>query len=118
MPRLHTVTNMPKYVRAMPKYALICQNKKCSKISRVLNMPDAVAYIIYLSIFRTLTYPEPVAYSELFQRFQLFVSFRILYNPSIFRICGIFRALSNISDGAFLRKQLTAFSRILTIPLI
>ena len=118
MPRLHTVTNMPKYVRAMPKYALICQNKKCSKISRVLNMPYAVAYIIYLSIFRTLTYPETVACSEPIQRFNLSVSFRILCNPSIFRIWGIFRTLSNIYDGAFLRKYLTAFSWVLNIPLI
>ena len=55
---------MPKYVRAMPKYALICQNKNCSKISSVLNMPDAVAYVTYLSIFRTLLYPEAVACSE------------------------------------------------------
>ena len=93
MPGLHTVTNMLKYVRAMPKYALICENKKCSKISRVLNMPDTVTYIIYLSIFRTLTYTEPVACSEPFQRFQLFLSFRILCNTSIFR------TLSNIFDG-------------------
>ena len=61
MSRLHTVTNMPKFVRVIPKYALLRQNKKCSKIFRVLNMPVAVAYIVYLSIFRTLTYPEPVA---------------------------------------------------------
>ena len=88
MPRIHTVTNMPKYVRAMPKYALICQNKKCSKICRVLNMPDAVVYIIYLSIFRTLTYSESAACSEPFQRFQLSVSFRILCNPSIFRFAA------------------------------
>ena len=34
-------------------------------------MPDAVAYIVYLSIFRTLTYPEPKACSEPFQRFTI-----------------------------------------------
>ena len=34
-------------------------------------MPDAVAYIIYLRIFGTLTYPEPEAYSEPFQRFTI-----------------------------------------------
>ena len=34
-------------------------------------MPDAVAYIEYLSMFRTLTYPEPEAYSEPFQRFTI-----------------------------------------------
>ena len=91
---------------------------KVLKYPGLFKYPDAVAYITYLSIFRILTYPEPVVCSEPFQRFHLFVSFRILCNPSIFRICGIFRTLSNISDGAFLRKQLTPFSRILTIPLI
>ena len=69
MPRLHTVTKMSRYVRVMPKYALICQNKKCSIISRLLNMLDAVVYIIYFSMFRTLAYPESVACSEHFQRF-------------------------------------------------
>ena len=34
-------------------------------------MPDAVAYLIYLSIFRTLTYQEPAANSEPFQRFTI-----------------------------------------------
>ena len=34
-------------------------------------MPDAVAYIIYPSIFRTLTYSEPEAYSEPCQRFMI-----------------------------------------------
>ena len=34
-------------------------------------MPDALAYIIYLSKSRTLTYPEPEAYSEPFQRFTI-----------------------------------------------
>ena len=69
MPRLHTVTKMPRYVRVMPEYALIWQNKKCSIISSLLNMLDAVVYIIYFSIFRTLAYPEPVACSEHFRRF-------------------------------------------------
>ena len=64
-------------------------------------MPDAVAYIIYLSILRALTYPEPEAYSVPFQRFALV---RVIQNSSIFRIRGIFRALSNTYDGAFLPK--------------
>ena len=34
-------------------------------------MPDAVAYIIYPSIFRPLTYPEPKTYSEPCQRFTI-----------------------------------------------
>ena len=74
MPRLHTVTNMPKYIRAMskmPKYTLMCQNKKCSKESRVLKLSGAVSYTIYLSIFQTLTYLEPEAYPEPCQRFTI-----------------------------------------------
>ena len=34
-------------------------------------MPDAVAYIIYPSIIRALTYPELEAYSEPCQRFTI-----------------------------------------------
>ena len=34
-------------------------------------MSDAVAYIIYLSILRTLTYPGPEAYLEPCQRFTI-----------------------------------------------
>ena len=34
-------------------------------------MPDAVAYIIYPSIIRTLTYPELEAYLEPCQRFTI-----------------------------------------------
>ena len=41
-------------------------------------MPDAVAYIIYLSIIRALTYPELKAYSVPFQRFTLV---RVIQNP-------------------------------------
>ena len=63
----------------MPKYTLICHNKKRSKYFGILNMSDAVAYCIYPSIFRHLQYSEPEAYSEPWHYEKL----------GIFRTCGI-----------------------------
>ena len=47
---------MPDQCLNMPRYTLICQNKNRSKYANVLNTPDAGAYSIYPSIFRTLIY--------------------------------------------------------------
>ena len=88
MSKLRSVTSMSKYVWKilnMPKYTLICHNKKRSKYFGILNMSDAVAYCIYPSIFRHLQCSEPEAYSEPCQSLWLSVSFKIPCNPSIHR---------------------------------
>lgn len=53
---LQICLNMPDQCLNMPRYTLICQNKNRSKYANVLNTPDAGAYSIYPSIFRTLIY--------------------------------------------------------------
>ena len=65
-------------------------------------MPDAVAYIIYLTKSRTLTYPETEAYSEPFQIFTIVIAIqnsmqrlhirnsRHILNPVKYPRCGFF----------------------------
>ena len=82
---LQVCLNMSEKYLNMPKYTLICHNKKCSIYFGILSMPDAVAYCIYPSIFRHLQCSEPEAYSEPSQNLWLSVSFKIPCNPSIHR---------------------------------
>ena len=97
-----TCLNMSEQCLNIPKYKLIYQSKKFSKYAKVLIVPDPVAYCIYPSIFRTLTYsggPNPNLrhIKNTVKDLRLSLSFRILCNHSIFRTRGTFREPCQIS---------------------
>lgn len=101
-----TCLNMSEQCLNIPKYKLIYQSKKFSKYAKVLIVPDPVAYCIYPSIFRTLTYsggPNPNLrhIKNTVKDLRLSISFSILCYRRIFRTPSIFRALPSIYDAAF-----------------